>query len=69
MGTIPEQRHPAISVDETERPSRQRPGIRVGGGLVNHLTPKQTRLNNSHFTLIIISLGAGKRWQVEHLVK
>jgi hypothetical protein len=41
MGTIPEQRHPASSVDETERPIRQRPGIRVGGGLVNHLTPKK----------------------------
>jgi hypothetical protein len=40
MGTIPEQRHPASLVDETERPIRQRPGIRVGGGLVNHLSPK-----------------------------
>jgi hypothetical protein len=43
MGTIPEQRHPASSVDETERPIKQRPGIRVGGGLVNHLTPKKDK--------------------------
>jgi hypothetical protein len=70
MGTIPEQRHPASSVNETERPIRQRPGIRVGGGLVNHLTPKkEPRLNNSHLNLIRISLAAGKRRQAEHLVK
>jgi hypothetical protein len=43
MGTIPEQRHPASSVDKTERPIRQRPDIRVGGGLVNHLTPKKDK--------------------------
>jgi hypothetical protein len=41
MGTILEQGHPATSVDDTERPINQRPGIRVGGGLVNHLTPKK----------------------------
>jgi hypothetical protein len=43
MGEIQEQHHPASSVDESERPIRQRPGIRVGGGLVNHLTPKKNK--------------------------
>jgi hypothetical protein len=49
LGTIPEQRRPASSVDETERPLRQLPGIRVGGGLVNHLTPKHQNIHSFYF--------------------
>jgi hypothetical protein len=44
MGTIPEQRCPASSFAETECSIRQRLGIRVGGGLVNHLKPSQRNL-------------------------
>jgi hypothetical protein len=49
MGTIPEQRRPASSVDETERPIMQHPVIRVGGGLVNHLTPKHQNIHSFYF--------------------
>jgi hypothetical protein len=60
MGKIPVQRHPAISVTETERPIRQRPGIRMGGDLVNHIHTITTNL--LHFY-------NRQRRQAEYLVK